>query len=543
MYLKTFFIFYSFIICLTLEIMFDPLSFSTQNANALRYNSSPLNYPSARTYNSAPNNVYAALHEKEESIGAFNHLSGYQNVINSMGRQFHDYTQYPNAISTKQSSQRDNSFMKSRRSNNYDEYVPTSSINDLFTNNYHPGKNNIGNTLGNINHPTFDSYGAMPSSTMHSEYNLEERSIPDKSIQYHKNDSSQEQTIQKKNDAKENDIYSIQHSFISDKDEAILAPIPFEHIRLPTRILIAGATNSGKTFFTMHLLSKIKHRFDFVYGFFGSYGAMNTFKHFIPRAYCFVLEDVDRRPELFRKHFFNGGGPDKITILDVISRVIDIWTENVEPYFEKNSTDKPPFNILFILDDIHASYEKQADREKMNPIFKKGRHVGISIINIAQKIKDFTTVMRSNASIFAWRPTGSIEEIDSYRESIGTVGKKDLVNVCNFLSKQEFAILVAFKEGLPVRSEHLTNPLAGFLYYGLAPPDTYKNISKGGNAMERIMSAMFTSAPDFKANKIKWGIVANKGKEKEIEDKKSDKKKILSSVRERPGSMVTGALL
>lgn len=523
--------------------MFDPFSFSTQNSNTLRYNSSPLNYPSAKSYNSIPNNIYPTLYEEEESIDVFNDLTGYQNIINPMRAQFHDYIQYPSANSTKQSSQRNNSFMKSKRSNNYDEYVPTSSINDSFTNNYNPGKNNIDNMLGNRNRHTFDSYGAIPSSTIHSEYNLEERSIPDKTIQYHKNDSSQEQTIQKKNDAEEDPVYSIQHSFISDKNEPILAPIPFDHIRLPTRILIAGASNSGKTFFTTHLLSKIKHRFDFVYGFFGSYGAMNTFKHFIPKAYCFVLEDIVRNPDLFRKHFFNGGGPDKITILDVISRVIDMWTENVEPYFEKNNTDKPPFNILFILDDIHASYEKQSDREKMNPIFKKGRHVGISIINIAQKIKDFTTVMRSNASIFAWRPTGSIEEIESYRESIGTIGKQDLVNICNFLSKQKFAILVAFKEALPVKEEHLSNPLAGFLYYGLAPPDTYKNIPKGGNTMQRIMSAMFNKPPDFKANKIKWGRLANKGGKKEIGDKKDDKKNILSSVRERPGSMVTGALL
>ena len=160
----------------------------------------------------------------------------------------------------------------------------------------------------------------------------------------------------------------------------------------PARIIIAGYTNSGKTYLCTRLVEKYHHIFTRI-----------------------IICGVTSHP-LQQKHF--------------LTEKIELHQDIIDPVNEANPFINPNKHILFILDD---NFLTSANSQTVVDCFTKGRHRKISVIMITQNLffpGKYARTIALNASHYILMRSRDLYQVQCLgRQFFGSVGAKQFLDI------------------------------------------------------------------------------------------------------------------
>lgn len=160
-----------------------------------------------------------------------------------------------------------------------------------------------------------------------------------------------------------------------------------KNIVLPTRIIITGKTNSGKSHLLLYLL----------------YWMCDNIDELI--VISPTLEPGEFEDITVPAHIHGEYNPDIIT---------ELW--------ERVAAAKEKKNIMIVLDD--SAFDIKKNDKSLSRVFTSGRHFGLSIVVITQKFRLLNQAIRSNSDYIVVSKTVNALERDAIYSECSVEDKK-----------------------------------------------------------------------------------------------------------------------
>ncbi len=91
--------------------------------------------------------------------------------------------------------------------------------------------------------------------------------------------------------------------------------------------------------------------------------------------------------------------------------------------------------LTFVVDELNLGYPARSHKERYNgfpTICSRGRHYGINVYGISQRVAEINTRFRGNTSAMYILRQGDLYDIDTLSRMLFTVPKEELITMKNF---------------------------------------------------------------------------------------------------------------
>ena len=196
----------------------------------------------------------------------------------------------------------------------------------------------------------------------------------------------------------------------------------------PVRCIITGPSNSGKTYFLTNIILNIINEYDKIYIYSPSLHQdlyqklIKCFSNFIP---------IHIIPNILNEEDIDIVIEEIINNKDFEKSVIEIETfDNIE---ELRFPQEYVNNSIIILDDLN---EKEINNEKIQAMFKRGRHNNLSIFIISQDYYELPKrTIRANGNIFHLFKTNNYLDVRNIYQDKASMDMtldefKSLISIC-----------------------------------------------------------------------------------------------------------------
>lgn len=177
-------------------------------------------------------------------------------------------------------------------------------------------------------------------------------------------------------------------------------------------ILITASRRSGKTYYAKYLVKKIKKLYSLIICFTNTKnsGQWNSI----------LNED----------NIIDGYDPEIIQMVYDRNKIL------------KNKAPKANRNVLIIFDDV-IDNKKIKNDETVESLFIRGRHDGIGVIFITQKLTRVSPTIRENSDIIIVPIQKSRKALEALAEEYGIVNNgKDFINLINSYTKDYHVFVI-----------------------------------------------------------------------------------------------------
>jgi len=199
---------------------------------------------------------------------------------------------------------------------------------------------------------------------------------------------------------------------------------------VPARLLLCGASGSGKSNFLVNLILN------------ENYGYTKVWKGddiyiFAPNPYADnKLNMIIEGKDISESNIY--GGEFNPTSLDNLYEML------VEDYEEAKAEKQPQVHKLIILDDLSFSGNFASRFNILAKIYQNGRKYLVSVVCLSQYYKQTTNAIRMNCSgLVVWRTPNSQLEVLEHEHNYLRGGKKDFYNMIydNVREKTDFIVI------------------------------------------------------------------------------------------------------
>lgn len=174
-------------------------------------------------------------------------------------------------------------------------------------------------------------------------------------------------------------------------------------IKLPTRIIITGKTNTGKSIYGKTLLYFLADKID---------------KLYIISPTLEGLEDLTKESHIFPEY-------EQEALGKIVRK-------------QKLREEKP--QTLIYIDDSALDISKTD--EILNRIFMNGRHDNLSVIIITQKFRCLSLILRDNTDYVCCTKIFNIKEKEALFEEYGGIEKKEFYKKLDDFTKNYYLMII-----------------------------------------------------------------------------------------------------
>lgn len=185
--------------------------------------------------------------------------------------------------------------------------------------------------------------------------------------------------------------------------------------KLPTRAIILGPSNSGKSILLQNFILDIYHKcFSRIYIFSPSINV--DYQTWQPVKDMISKEITNNDDEQFYFDHYN-----EEALLNIIT------TQRKIIEYQKKHNHNKLFSILIVVDDFADDVKFSRNSKLLHSLFTRGRHSQISTIVATQKFNAISPIIRVNASdLYVFR-LRNYSDLQAFMDEVSAIAPKDVI--------------------------------------------------------------------------------------------------------------------